>query len=108
MSPLMKPGGTPPNKGKRYPAEVLTADEVQGVIGACSRKAPAGIRNRALLYLLFRSGLRVSEIVALRVSDVDLKAHTVRVLHGKGDKTTTTRGFHPSATDALAGVTVTL
>lgn len=101
MSPLMEPGMTPPNKGKRYPAEVLTTDEVQALVDQCSRKAPTGIRNRALLYLLFRSGLRVSEIVALRVSDVDLKRHSVRVLHGKGDKTTT-RGFHASATDALA------
>lgn len=101
MSPLMQPGMTPPNKGKRYPAEVLTTDEVQALVDQCSRKAPTGIRNRALLYLLFRSGLRVSEIVALRVSDVDLKRHSVRVLHGKGDKTTT-RGFHASATDALA------
>lgn len=101
MSPLMEPGMTPPNKGKRYPAEVLTTDEVQALVDQCSRKAPTGIRNRALLYLLFRSGLRVSEITALRVSDVDLRKHSVRVLHGKGDKTTT-RGFHASATDALA------
>jgi integrase/recombinase XerD len=101
MTPLMEPGMTPPNKGNRYPAEVLTTGEVQALVDQCSRKAPTGIRNRALLYLLFRSGLRVSEIVALRVSDVDLNRHSVRVLHGKGDKTTT-RGFHASATDALA------
>ena len=39
--------------------------------------------------------------MALRVSDVDLSRHMVRVLHGKGDKATTL-GLHPSATDALA------
>ena len=54
-----------------------------------------------LLTLLYRSGLRISEIIALRVSDVDLKKHTVRVLHGKGDKATT-RGFRSSADDAPA------
>ena len=54
-----------------------------------------------MLMLLYRSGLRVGELTALRVSDVNLTADTVRVLHGKGDKATT-RGFHPSATDALA------
>jgi integrase len=101
MSPIMEAGMEPPNKGKRYPTEVLTADEVSALIGQCSQKAATGIRNRALLTLLYRSGLRVSEIVALRVSDVDLKKHTVRVLYGKGDKATT-RGFHPSADDALA------
>ena len=80
---------------------MLTANEVTAVIRLCSPKAPTGIRNRALLMLLYRSGLRVAELTALRVSDVNLTAGTVRVLHGKGDKATT-RGFHPTATDALA------
>jgi site-specific recombinase XerD len=100
-APMMIKGQAPPNKGRRYPAEVLTAAEVGAVIGRCSPKAPTGIRNRALLTLLYRSGLRVSEALALRPSDINLTAHTVRVLHGKGDKATT-RGFHPSADDALA------
>ena len=51
--------------------------------------------------LLYRSGLRISEALALKPSDVDLSRHTCRVLHGKGDKATV-RGFHPTATDALA------
>jgi integrase/recombinase XerD len=100
-APMMTKGGTPPNKGRKYPAEVLTTAEMAAVIGGCSPKAPTGIRNRALITLLYRSGLRVSEALALRPGDVSLTAHTVRVLHGKGDKATT-RGFHPSATDALA------
>jgi integrase/recombinase XerC len=89
------------NDGKHYPPEVMTPDEVAAIIGACSAKAPTGIRNRALLTLLYRSGLRISEALALRPSDISLSEHTIRVLHGKGDKATT-RGFHPSATDALA------
>ena len=86
---------------KTFPPEILTPGEVQALIGACSAKAPTGIRNRALLTLLYRSGLRISEALALRPSDIDLGKHTIRVLHGKGNKATT-RGFHPSATDALA------
>jgi integrase/recombinase XerD len=101
MRPLMQPGQEPPNKGRKYPAEVLTADEVQALISACSARSASGIRNRALIALLYRSGLRVSEIVALRLADVDLRRHSIRVLHGKGDKATT-RGFHPSCDDALA------
>ena len=102
MSPIgSAPGQEPGNKGQKYPAEVLTTDEVHAIIAGCSAKAPTGIRNRAMLTLLYRSGLRVSEVLALRPSDVNLDAHTVRVLHGKGNKATT-RGFHPSATDALA------
>jgi len=101
MPAPMTRGQEPPNKGRKYPAEVLTAAEVAAVIGRCSPRAPTGIRNRALITLLYRSGLRVSEALALRASDISLAAHTVRVLHGKGGKATT-RGFHPSADDALA------
>ena len=46
MSPLMQPGQEPPNKGRKYPAEVLTADEVQALIGSCSARSASGIRNR--------------------------------------------------------------
>ena len=95
------PGQEPGNKGQKFPAEVLTTDEVAAIIAGCSSKAPTGIRNRALLTLLYRSGLRISEALALKPSDVNLDTHAIRVLHGKGNKATT-RGFHPSATDALA------
>ncbi len=87
--------------GRKFPAEVLSPDDVAAILSKCSMRAPTGIRNRALLMLLYRSGLRISEALALKPSDVNLKAHSIRVLHGKGDKATT-RGFHPSATDALA------
>jgi site-specific recombinase XerD len=89
------------NAGRTFPPEPLTPDEVAAVIGSCSARSRTGIRNRALLTLLYRSGLRISEALALKPSDVDLKRHTCRVLHGKGDKATV-RGFHPTATDALA------
>jgi integrase/recombinase XerD len=90
-----------PNKGKTYPAEPLTPAEVQAIISQCSAKAPTGIRNRALLTLLYRSGLRISEILSLRPSDVNLAKHSVRLLDTKSGKPQT-RGFHPSADDALA------
>jgi site-specific recombinase XerD len=94
-------GQEPGNKGRKFPPEPLTPGEVAAIIGECSARSRTGIRNRALLTLLYRSGLRVSEALALKPSDVDLKRHTCRVLHGKGDKATV-RGFHPSADDALA------
>ena len=94
-------GDEPGNKGRSFPPEPLTPDEVAAIIAGCSPRARTGIRNRALLMLLYRSGLRISEALALKSADVDLKRHTCRVLHGKGDKATV-RGFHPSATDALA------
>ena len=94
-------GQEPGNKGRKFPAEPLTPAEVAVIIGGCSSRSVTGIRNRALLTLLYRSGLRISEALDLKPSDVDLSRHTCRVLHGKGDKATV-RGFHPSADDALA------
>jgi integrase/recombinase XerD len=91
-----------PNKGQTYPAEVLTPSEVSSILAKCSTRAPSGIRNRALLTLLYRSGLRISEALALRPSDIDLETGSIRVLHGKGNKATT-RYFHLDGTvDALA------
>ena len=45
-----------------------------------------GLRNNAVIRLLDYTGLRSSELVALRCSDVDIEAGLVTVLHGKGDK----------------------
>jgi integrase len=80
--------------------EPLTPAEVARVIGACSRRAPTGIRNRALITLLYRSGLRISEALALRPADVNLDKHSLRLLDTKSGEPQT-RGFHPSADDAL-------
>jgi integrase len=94
-------GHPAPNAGRKYPAEPLTPAEVTAIIGQCSRRAPTGIRNRALLTLLYRSGLRVSEVLAVRPSDVDMNKHSIRLLGTKSGQAQT-RGFHPSADDALA------
>jgi site-specific recombinase XerD len=89
-SPITAPGyhsgRTAPNKGRTYPPEVLTEDEVKSLIRACSNRAPTGIRNRALIVTLYRAGLRLSEALALKPKDVDASAGTVTVLHGKGDR----------------------
>ena len=79
-------GREPANKGKKYPPEVLTPDEVRGLIEACSSRAPTGVRNRALIVVMYRGGLRVGETLALRPKDVDTTAGTLTVLHGKGDR----------------------
>lgn len=77
------------NKGRKFPAEVLTEDEVQRLIRACSSRAPTGIRNRALIVLLYRGGLRIAEALSLLPKDLDREAGTVRVLRGKGSKART-------------------
>lgn len=84
--PGARTGKAPANKGRRYPVELLTTEEAQAIIGACSRRAPSGVRNAALIACLWRGALRLSEALALTVKDVDTGTGEVRVLHGKGDK----------------------
>lgn len=77
------------SKRVRRPAEVLSEPEAIALIRACSSRAPTGIRNRALIAVLWRCGLRLSEALALELHDLDLEAGTLRVRHGKGDKSRT-------------------
>jgi integrase/recombinase XerD len=68
--------------------EVLTVDEVDALLrtrGDAEDAAPADIRDRALLELLYAAGLRISEAVGLDRDDIDLDAAQVRVV-GKGDR----------------------
>src|SRR5436190_11197786 len=73
-----------PNRGKRFPAEPLSPDEVKQLLRACSRRASSGVRNKALLVVLYRGGLRLSEALSLQCKDLDFEAGSVRVLCGKG------------------------
>src|SRR5450631_2379935 len=81
--------GSSSTSSRRRPPEVLSEFEAIALIRACSTRAPTGIRNRALIAVLWRSGLRISEALALELRDVDLQAGTLRVRHGKGDKSRT-------------------
>ncbi len=74
---------------KRYPIEVLTKHEVQALLEACGQEQWTDRRNYALLVLLWRTGLRISEALALRPCDVDLERGAIRVLHGKGGRART-------------------
>lgn len=73
----------PPKAPRRLP-KALTIDQVERLLGAPSADDPIGIRDRALLELLYATGARVSEAVGL---DVDDLAHgDVLRLRGKGSK----------------------
>ena len=96
-------GQPAPNAGHRYRVEPLTAAEISLILGQCSMRAPTGVRNRALLTMLYRSGLRINEALTLKASDVNLAKHSIRVLDPKAG-VAQTRGFHPSADDTLAAL----
>ena len=72
--------------GRTLAPEPLTRGEVEALLKACSNRAPTGIRNRALIVLLWRAGLRIGEALALHPKDLDAQQATVRVLRGKGRK----------------------
>lgn len=74
-----------PRKTQQLP-DYLTSEEAAAVLGACEVSDPRGLRDRAFLEVLYSTGLRRSEALALSIDDVDHARGTVRVLHGKGAK----------------------
>jgi integrase/recombinase XerD len=73
-------------RGAKLDADLLTADEIESLMRQCSRRAPTGIRNRALVAVLWRCGLRIGEALALAVKDFDPDAGMLVVQRGKGGK----------------------
>jgi len=78
-------GGVSQPKLPRSLPRPLTVEEVTRLLEAPDPATPVGIRDRAILELLYGAGLRISELVGLDVDDVDLDPGSVRVL-GKGGK----------------------
>lgn len=73
-----------PRIERRLPT-VLSVEEVLALFDAVDLSQPQGHRNRAILELLYSCGLRVSELISLRLSDLFFEDGFIRVL-GKGDK----------------------
>ena len=74
----------PANKGRKLPPELLTPEDVRGLLAACSATAPTGVRNRALVVTLYRAGLRLDEALTLLPADVDAAAGVIHVGHRTG------------------------
>jgi integrase/recombinase XerD len=68
-----------------YLPKFLTEEEINRLLAAPDIATEEGIRDRAMLEIMYATGLRVSELVALKHDDVDLLAGLV-VCHGKGNK----------------------
>ncbi|MCC6731461.1 MAG: tyrosine recombinase XerC [Chthonomonadales bacterium] len=77
-------GMTAPRVGASLP-RFLRPDEIEALMSAPD-ETPAGLRDRALLELLYASGMRAGEVVTLDTADLDLEAGEVRVRRGKGRK----------------------
>jgi Phage integrase family len=78
-------GRPPRNKGLQYPADPPTVEEIVAVM-RCAGDGAHGLRTRALIVLLWRAGLRISEALGLAESDLDVSRGSVLVRRGKGGK----------------------
>ncbi|GAA3196820.1 tyrosine recombinase XerC [Actinocorallia longicatena] len=87
-----------PRLERRLP-RILRQEEARELLDAEIEGEPEDLRDRALLELLYATGVRVSEVCGLDIGDLDRETRTVRVL-GKGDKQRTV----PLGTPALAAV----
>jgi len=73
-----------PKIGRKLP-DTLSTDEIDKIIGAIDLSSNEGERNRAMLEILYGCGLRVSELVSLKISDLFFEEGFIKV-KGKGDK----------------------
>jgi len=74
----------PPKRAPRFPKS-LSESDVEALLAAPDVTSGLGLRDRAMLETLYATGLRVSELIALKIHEVDLNANVVRAF-GKGAK----------------------
>jgi integrase/recombinase XerD len=75
-----------PRPGPRLPKTVLTAEEAERILAVPDVSTPLGLRDRALLELLYATGIRRSELIRLDLEHVELNRGVLSIRHGKGDK----------------------
>jgi integrase/recombinase XerD len=75
-----------PRLHRGLPQTILTQAEARRMLDAPDLSSPVGYRDKALLELLYSTGIRTMELLRLKVEDVDLKANTVFIRKGKGNK----------------------
>jgi len=73
-----------PKPGLKLP-DVLSVEEIQELLKVPDLTTPRGLRDAAMLELLYAAGLRVTELIQLKIQDINLEAGFVRVF-GKGSK----------------------
>jgi len=71
---------------ERYLPETLNEIQVEQILESIDTKAPRGLRDRAIVELLYASGLRISELTEARLENLSLEEGVIRVT-GKGNKT---------------------
>ena len=73
-----------PKLSRKLP-DTLSVEEITAILNSIDLSTPEGMRNRAMLEVLYSSGLRVSELIGLKISDLFLDVEFIKVI-GKGNK----------------------
>lgn len=73
-----------PKIGRHLP-EVLSIPEIEAILNSIDLSKPEGHRNKAIIEVMYGCGLRVSEVVNLRISNLHFRENYIRII-GKGDK----------------------
>lgn len=66
--------------------EIFTREEMTAFLEAIDTASPRGMRNRAIFELMYSSGLRISEVINIKLADIDLSERILTVREGKGSK----------------------
>jgi tyrosine recombinase XerC len=77
-------GVSAPKRERRLPS-ILTKDDLTALIQSADEDSPQGLRNRAILELMYAAGIRLSEVVGLDLKNIDLDQRSLLV-RGKGNK----------------------
>ena len=72
------------NKNRKIPV-VLSREEVRDLKDAPNERYPSGLRDKAIIHLVLNTGLRVDEVINLKLGNVDLKSKTITLDHAKKD-----------------------
>lgn len=88
-------------KLKRLLPDTLSFDEIEKIIAQIDLSLPEGVRNRAIFETMYSCGLRVSEVVNLKISSMYLDVGFIKVI-GKGDK----QRLVPIGTDAIKHINI--
>ena len=75
-----------PRYARPLPRNILSVAEARKLIEATPTDAPKGMRDQAMVELLYATGMRVGELIALQLYDVDFSSGTIHIRQGKGKK----------------------
>jgi len=83
---MPRAGEPSPTKGRTYEKEVYTREEMKALLDRTSSDRSSAVRNKALITVMWQSGLRVAEALKLLPADFDLLTPDIFVRQGKGGK----------------------